>query len=449
LQRQHEFDVTQDNRLTDELKAQETYDKNLRFQMDKMELEWAQGEVDRLAVGTDRDALSQAIYKRDALRVRVTEYANPTDTSKVITQQVPGVRGTEFSGPPLEEPTTVSGPDGPTVADGMGSSAMEIPGVVPQPEIDALSPSDQMADSMLADARSAEYSRAVKESMEEYASDHGPAGPSGAIAYGEYLMGREMSQKEIDAAMPTLLGAMPATTIQDGMFKLLMQIPDLQDRRRALFEWTGSGGSKARMSLMAKYGSLMNIPVSPQKVDPYIFRKGVDVQIPLIQLDRMQRYLNRPEVNGKMGPVSGWLHGQNPWDTDMGVFKAVMMGSTQIIGKFLEGGVLRAEDTVKYRAILPNYMDTPAVAQGKIDNLDFILKAMERLYKTGSVGTTFDDNGEEVPNITFPDLPWNPGSESVPLQEINTWLLDNQDHENASEVYDVYQMRLKIWQEAQ
>ena len=41
----------------------------------------------------------------------------------------------------------------------------------------------------------------------------------------------------------------------------------------------------------------------------------------------------------------------------------------QIIGKALEGGVLRKEDESKYEKMLPKLGDPPDVAQGKIDNL--------------------------------------------------------------------------------
>ncbi len=480
-QRQLEFEADQERREKQELDQR----KLMRFKMDQAELGWADEEVARLSQSTspDREALTQAIIKRDSIRARLVEYADPT-TPQGVDQSGPGrpMVQNEDGTVSTERSITVTDPrindsqptnipsmfDGVQVEQEEAINRISVAGGVdpetgrPLPGFDsiedavaaaegrsaALGAAMGMADSMISDTLSAQFTKDVKKQMVDYASKHGPAGASGALAYGSYLMGRDLTQEEIDASMPSLLGAMPVHTIDDGMFKLIMGVQDLQERRRALFEWTGSD-NQMRMRLMAKYGSLMNIPVSPPKVDPYASRKALDVQVPLVQLDRMQRYINQPEIQGKMGPVSGTLHGANPWDTEMGVFKAVMMGSTQIIGKFLEGGVLRQEDTAKYRAILPNYKDTPEIAQGKLDNLSFILRAMERLYKTGTVTTTFDDEGKEVPMMTFPDLPWNPGSENVPLEEISQWLTDNQDHDQASEVMQVLELRAKIRRDAE
>jgi len=49
--------------------------------------------------------------------------------------------------------------------------------------------------------------------------------------------------------------------------------------------------------------------------------------------------------------------------------QAVIARVKQIIGKALEGGVLRKEDEEKYAKILPTISDAPEVAQSKIDGL--------------------------------------------------------------------------------
>lgn len=41
--------------------------------------------------------------------------------------------------------------------------------------------------------------------------------------------------------------------------------------------------------------------------------------------------------------------------------------SSQLIGKFMEGGVLRLEDEKKYAKMLPKLTDTPEVAQNKLE----------------------------------------------------------------------------------
>jgi hypothetical protein len=52
----------------------------------------------------------------------------------------------------------------------------------------------------------------------------------------------------------------------------------------------------------------------------------------------------------------------------------------QSIGKYLEGGVLRAEDEKKYEKMLPQLSDTPAVAKAKLVGIDALLKAKQQQY---------------------------------------------------------------------
>jgi hypothetical protein len=66
-----------------------------------------------------------------------------------------------------------------------------------------------------------------------------------------------------------------------------------------------------------------------------------------------------------MGPVKGLLGKMNPYDTQSQVFNSKMATAAQRIGKYMEGGVLRAEDVPKYRAMLPQITDTPEVAEAK------------------------------------------------------------------------------------
>ncbi|HYC56721.1 MAG TPA: hypothetical protein VEL28_17455, partial [Candidatus Binatia bacterium] len=53
--------------------------------------------------------------------------------------------------------------------------------------------------------------------------------------------------------------------------------------------------------------------------------------------------------------------------------QAVIDRVKQVIGKALEGGVLRKEDEYKYAKILPTIGDTPAVAKSKLDGLETAL----------------------------------------------------------------------------
>lgn len=67
------------------------------------------------------------------------------------------------------------------------------------------------------------------------------------------------------------------------------------------------------------------------------------------------------------GPLMGRIRGANPYDRDAQAIQALVNGSKQVIGKFLEGGVLRKEDEFKYTKILPTLSDTNAAAMAKIE----------------------------------------------------------------------------------
>lgn len=88
------------------------------------------------------------------------------------------------------------------------------------------------------------------------------------------------------------------------------------------------------------------------------------------------------ESSDIMGPISGRARKVNPYDTRTQVFDAKMRATAQIVGKAMEGGVLRKEDEIKYRNMLPNINDTPAVALGKIQQVKAMLDERERLTRS-------------------------------------------------------------------
>lgn len=90
-------------------------------------------------------------------------------------------------------------------------------------------------------------------------------------------------------------------------------------------------------------------------------------------------------------PGVGWIRGKNPLDTNAQNLQASIATTKQIVGKALEGGVLRAEDEKKYAKILPTLNDTDAVAQHKIQQLVSLISSRLKEYKSnisgGSGGT--------------------------------------------------------------
>lgn len=74
------------------------------------------------------------------------------------------------------------------------------------------------------------------------------------------------------------------------------------------------------------------------------------------------------------GPVEGRIRSWNPWDEKTKMVDADLTRAAQKIGKYLEGGVLRAEDVPKYKKMLPDITDTPNVQKHKLNSVYKMLK---------------------------------------------------------------------------
>lgn len=90
--------------------------------------------------------------------------------------------------------------------------------------------------------------------------------------------------------------------------------------------------------------------------------------------------------SGANNPVTGWLRSKNPFDTEAKSIQADTARVKQVIGKALEGGVLRKEDEVKYAKILPTINDTDEVAQRKIAAITSDLRRKLALYQSNLGG---------------------------------------------------------------
>lgn len=75
------------------------------------------------------------------------------------------------------------------------------------------------------------------------------------------------------------------------------------------------------------------------------------------------------EHKGVMGPIQGRLSRMNPWNTEAQVFQGKVDTVRQLVGKFVEEGVLREHDERKYEKILATLANTPETAEGKVEGL--------------------------------------------------------------------------------
>lgn len=99
--------------------------------------------------------------------------------------------------------------------------------------------------------------------------------------------------------------------------------------------------------------------------------------------------------NNANNPGIGQLRGLNPYDTKAQTLQSQIGIAKQIVGKALEGGVLRKEDEIKYAKILPKMGDTDAVAQYKIDELYNLISDRLELYKNSISG----DGGSDLSSL--------------------------------------------------
>jgi len=80
------------------------------------------------------------------------------------------------------------------------------------------------------------------------------------------------------------------------------------------------------------------------------------------------------------GPVAGVIHSINPYDKKGQEIDAELRRSRQSIGSYLEGGVLRKEDEIKYEKMLPKLNDLPEVAKEKLKGIDALLRNKQNEY---------------------------------------------------------------------
>lgn len=111
-----------------------------------------------------------------------------------------------------------------------------------------------------------------------------------------------------------------------------------------------------------------------------------DAVAALDQLGRMEQSVD--SQSELFGPIRGTIAGTTPLGgIETKSLNAEIFLAKQIIGKFLEGGVLRKEDEDKYRKILPLTTDQLPVAKAKLAALkEELTNRLERYRQSGYAG---------------------------------------------------------------
>lgn len=93
------------------------------------------------------------------------------------------------------------------------------------------------------------------------------------------------------------------------------------------------------------------------------------------------------------GPISGRIKRANVYDTQGQSLDAKVRAMSQAFGRFMEGGVLRKEDEVKYYKMFPQLSDKPDVARNKLKNVSEILSRQYNDKKQSLNDSNYDVSG--------------------------------------------------------
>ena len=192
-------------------------------------------------------------------------------------------------------------------------------------------------------------------------------------ALGKAITGREFSPDEITAVEDLSLALGPEGT--DDIIRALAgkRLTDKLTPEEKLVEF----GKKER--LKREIEKIFEVSESEEGLRPLTVA-GVNVLGDFIQsvdqVSELQKVLERPET--PTGPLA-WLRGKNILDVEAQGIKQMVATTKQVVGKALEGGVLRKEDEAKYAKILPKESDTLPVANRKVSQ---IMGMLNTAYKS-------------------------------------------------------------------
>ena len=127
----------------------------------------------------------------------------------------------------------------------------------------------------------------------------------------------------------------------------------------------------------AKIYELMNPQPEALSLSDSAISRTTDATKALQGLDELDAILADGYAGGK---ISGNLRKLNPFDDTFKTQQASIDRIRQIVGKALEGGVLRKEDEDKYKKILPTMQDQPEVYRAKVAQLRNMIQTDMQSY---------------------------------------------------------------------
>ena len=155
-------------------------------------------------------------------------------------------------------------------------------------------------------------------------------------------------------------------------------------------------------------------------------------------LNELEKTVQDNTHSDVFAPVRGRLKSMNPYDTEAQSVQAQINSTKQLIGKYMEGGVLRKEDEIKYEKILPKIGDTAKTAQAKIDMVRQMIenKSKSEVKTLGQTG--YDISGmvqgqqEQQTQQHQRTAPWKPEDDAQALE----WAKNNPNDPRTKQIYD-------------
>lgn len=143
-----------------------------------------------------------------------------------------------------------------------------------------------------------------------------------------------------------------------------------------------------------------------------ILKVNEGTMIPSMLKDVESTIAQNPDL---FNPVTGTFKGMNPFDEKSKTAQAQLKASAQAFGKYMEGGVLRKEDEVKYEKMMPQLGDSPEVARNKLQIVQRLLANknkgdIEALRKSGYdvSGISSEGGAPAIPQVLNPQQPVAP-----------------------------------------
>jgi len=187
----------------------------------------------------------------------------------------------------------------------------------------------------------------------------------GIVSGEQALMAKEQAQLKLTEQQTRTSAAQEARANRPDSSKLKddekSALADAVIAQPALFDAIGTEGIRQIAPMLNSKGFVYQ----GKAMNETALTKIAESKSALMQLNDLKSTLI--QYKDYLGPVTG-LSALNPY-SDAKKAQAVIELVKQRVGKALEGGVLRAEDTAKYKKILSEITDTPSTAFFKVDNL--------------------------------------------------------------------------------